>query len=217
MRKWVCLMLALALIGAVGASAESLTTNQRYNVNLFLSNFTEQGFAGSRYGSFAVYDYDVNMLTEFAIDHCWFNRQNRLEWGDYFNGNNVRLPESQIAPIVEKYFGLSISPSHYLDYIDYSNGYYYWEETGGHTSDGFACLTSVEYWDYGMYQVWFDIYGMGENWSNDVCYFTPSEAQRYFPRESWENYSGYAIIDTHGYGLDNRDKWSLYEYEVNQY
>ena len=61
-------------------------------------------------------------------------------------------------------------------YLHYKNGYYYWEETGGHTDEGFACLTLVEKLDKRRYSVWFEIYGMGENWDNDVCYYTTAEA-----------------------------------------
>ena len=121
------------------------------------------------------------LLTRFAIDHCWFNRQNRLEWGEYFNYNNVRLPKSQIAPIVKKYFDLDISPSHDPPYMDYKNGYYYWQETGGHTNDGFACLDRVEALGWNRYSVWFNIYGMGEAWTNDMCYYTQAQARSIYP------------------------------------
>lgn len=215
-KRLICaLVLALALTCLATASADGmrLSSKQRYNFNLFLSNFTEQGFCLSEDEYYDDSDWDANMLTNFAIDHCWFNRQNRLEWGDYFGGNNVRLPEGQIAPIVWKYFGLQISPSHNLDYVDYHNGYYYWQETGGHTNDGFACLTSVSHWDYDMYYVTFEVFGMGENWDNDVCYYTTDEAQRRYPRESWEQLHGYAIVATEG-NLDSRDEWSLCAYDV---
>ena len=90
-------------------TAVSLTSQQRYNLNLFLSNFTEVGFC-RREGAYSDAWADPVQLTDFAVDHCWFNRQNRLEWGEYFNYNNVRLPEEQIAPIVKKYFGTVVPP-----------------------------------------------------------------------------------------------------------
>ena len=209
------LLLALVLSCAVArADGVRLTEKQRYNFNLFLSNFTEQGFCLDPDESFDDSDWDERMLTEFAIEHCWFNRQNRLEWGEYFNYNNVRLPESQIEPVVWKYFGLSIRPSHDLEYIDYRNGYYYWEETGGHTSDGFACITGISHWDYDMYYVTFEVFGSGYNWNNDACYYTPEQAERRYPLEDWERCTGYAIIATEG-DLDSRDEWSLCRYDVD--
>ena len=213
MKKWLALLLALALIGAVGASAESLKAKQRYNLNLFLSNFTEQGFCWREGEYFDIDDFDTAMMTEFAVDHCWFNRQNRLEWGDYFNGNNVRLPESQIEPIVKKYFGVSISPNHYLNYIDYKNGYYYWEETGGHTNDGFACLYDYENLGNGYFRVYFDVFGAGERWDNDVCYYTTSQARKAYPPYG-DTTSGYAVINTGKTGLNDRSGWSLDTYAL---
>lgn len=185
-----------------------LTDKQRYNINLFLSNFTETGFAWN-----SSYDdewSDEAMLTEFAVDHCWFNRQNRLEWGDYFSGNNVRLPRDQIAPIVKKYFGLDIKPSKSLQYIDYKDGYYYWEETGGHTNDGYACLDRVEKLDKRRYSVWFEILGVGEEWDNDVCYYTTSEAMRaYMPYDLGEIPWGHAVINVGSSGLGDREDWRI--------
>ena len=213
MKKLIACALALALICAVGASAESLTSKQRYNINLFLSNFTEQGFCFRDGECFEIDDLNTAMMTEFAVEHCWFNRQSQLEWGDYFNGNNVRLPESQIAPVVEKYFGVSIAANHNLDYIDYKNGYYYWEETGGHTPNGFACLYDFEYLGKGLYRVYFDVFGGGEYWDNDVCYYTNSQAREAYPPYG-EDISGYAVIDTGKSGLDDRSDWNLQTYAL---
>ena len=211
MKKLFAMMLVLTLICGAGASAETLTSKQRYNINLFLSNFTEVRF---EYFDKMDDGYDTAALTEFAIGHCWFNRQNRLEWGEYFNYNNVRLPEDQISPIVKKYFGFGIKPNHNLEFIDYKNGYYYWEETGGHTSDGFACLTSVSYWGEDMYEVYFDIYGAGEYWENDVCYLYPSEARQRYPYSADYHATGRAVIDTNGNGLNDRDGWTLVQYTM---
>ena len=186
---------------------------QRYNLNLFLSNFTEQGFLW-RSGCYDKSLFDTAVLTDFAIDHCWFNRQNRLEWGDYFNDNNVRLSEDQIAPIVKKYFGVDISPSHDVPYLDYKKGYYYWCETGGHTSDGFACLTRVEAMGGGRYSVWFNTYGMGWDWNNDVCNYTASQAERAYPPYG-DVPVGYALINTGKGGLDERSEWHVERYTIS--
>lgn len=203
----------LYIVDDYAGAGVSLSAKQRYNVNLFLSNFTEQGFLW-RAGCYDERWIDAATLTEFAVDHCWFNRQNRLEWGDYFNYNNVRLPESQIAPIVEKYFGVGIEPSKALRHIDYRDGYYYWEETGGHLSDGFACLTRVEKLDGRRYSVWFECYGMGEGWDNDVCYYTPTEAARAYPGYG-ATPEGHAVIDVGSSGLDDRSDWHIERYTIN--
>ena len=185
----------------------------RYNINLFLTNFTEQGFTW-RVGSYDESYVDKNLLTKFGINHCWFNRQDRLEWGEYFNYNNVRLPAGQIAPIVKKYFGVDITPSKSLDYLDYRDGYYYWEETGGHTSDGFACLTRVEKLGNRRYSVWFNIYGMGNNWDNSVCHYTDSQARKAFPTNDNHPFQGHAVIDVGSGGLRDRSTWTAKRYTV---
>lgn len=187
---------------------------QRYNINLFLSNFTEAGFVWPS-GCYDKRWVDAALLTRFAIDHCWFNRQNRLEWGEYFNDNNVRLPKSQIAPIVQKYFGLDIKPSERAPYMDYRDGYYYWQETGGHTNDGFACLDRVEALGWNRYSVWFNIYGMGEAWTNDMCYYTQAQARKVYPVAGLE-YTGRAVINTGSTGLEDRSGWSLERFTVDR-
>ncbi len=195
-------------------TAVSLTSQQRYNLNLFLSNFTEVGFC-RREGAYSDAWADPVQLTDFAVDHCWFNRQNRLEWGEYFNYNNVRLPEEQIAPIVKKYFGLSIKPSHEQPYTDYKNGYYYWQETGGHISDGFACLSGAEKLGGGRYCVWFGVYAGGEQWDNDACYYTQEQAWAAYPGYGGMVPFGCAVVDTGSSGLNDRSGWKLVRYAVN--
>ena len=189
-----------------------VSREERYNINLFLSNFTEQGFMWSScYDSRAI---DWASVTEFALNHCWFNRQNRLEWGEYFGDNNVRLSEEQVPPVVEKFFGLDITPSQRLQYIDYKGGYYYWEETGGHVKDGFACLTRVEKLGERYYSVWFEVYGRGEDWTNDVCYYTDSQAYKAYPPYEYPP-MGHAVIEVGSGGLADRSGWSIQRYTVN--
>ena len=202
----------LQAVSESGAPVE-LTREQRYNLNLFISNFTETGFCQTE-GGYSDDWPDPVQLTDFAVEHCWFNRKNRLEWGDYFNYNNTRLPEEQIAPVVKKYFGLSIKASHNPLYMDYRDGWYYWQETGGHISAGFASLGSVEKLDGHRYRVWFGIYGGGENWNNDVCYYTPAQASAAYPVNGVRPF-GCAVIHTGQSGLNDRSGWTMTRYAVN--
>ena len=125
----------------------------------------------------------------------------------------MRLPEGQVAPVVKKYFGLNIAPSHDAPYLDYSKGYYYWEETGGHVKEGFACLQNVESLGGGRYCVSFGIYGMGDDWDNDVCHYRISQAAAAYPPYG-DAPVGRAIIDVGGSGLDDRSGWRLVRYAV---
>ncbi len=189
------------------------TDKERYNINLFLSNFTETGFMW-RSGCYDEAYTDRPALTRFAVNHCWFNREDSLDWGDYFNDNNVRVSEDQIAPIVKKYFGISgFKPDHDTEFLDYKKGYFYWEETGGHTKDGFACLYNVEKLGSGRYCVWFNIFGMGENWDNDVCNYSTWEAEKAYPLDGTAPH-GRAVIDVGSGSLKNRSGWRLVRYAV---
>ena len=183
--------------------AVALTDAQRYNVNLFLSNFSEAGFAWGTwcYDSAAPRDAD---LIRFGINHVWFNQQHHLSWGEY-GANNVRLAREYVGKSIDKYLGVQPGNWYGSDY-DYDGAYYYWEETGGHTSDGFACLDDIFDLGGGRYSVRFSMYGAGEMWSNDACHLSPSQAQgAYGTPVAW----GHAVINTHGGGLNDRSAWKL--------
>ena len=81
-----------------------------------------------------------------------------------------------------------------IDAADYNqmDNYYYWQETGGNVPMGFASLKSVESLGDGRYAVRFDIYGAGEEWTNDVCALTAEEAAQRYEKFS----EGMAVIAT---------------------
>ena len=189
-----------------------LTDKQRYNINLFLSNFTEAGFMLN--GCYDESYEDNAALTVFGIEHCWFNRPNSVEWGEYFDGNNVRVSEDAISSVVKKYFGISrFKPDHSRVPHDYRKGYYYWQETGGNTKMGFACLHNVEKLGGGRYCVWFNIFDMGNDWDNDVCYYKTWEAEEAYPTDGFIP-QGRAVIDVGSGGLGDRSDWKLVRYAV---
>jgi hypothetical protein len=187
-----------------------------YNVNLFLSNFTEQGMLlpADILEADGMADFE---LVNFAIEHIWFNRQDYLEWGEYFNGNNVRLSDEYIPAICQKYFGRTPVLIHDVDY-DMADNHYYWQETGGHVPLGFANLHSISDMGGGRYRVGFCVYAQGMEWDDDVYsmderelahehpeYFTGSITEYgtlYHPR-------GNAIINVHGGSLSDRSTWTL--------
>ncbi len=167
-----------------------LTSDQRYRVNVFLSNFTEQLFCWDHafFGP-----GDDSELVEYAINHIWFNNSEQLEWidqGEY----NVRLSDKYIQPVVDKYFGKQLHSmnARWYDYID---GYYYWTETGGHTPDGFAQITEMVDLGNDYYEVYFEIYGSGMYWENAACRYSLSQARSAYP-EYWgdRRQNGYAVI-----------------------
>lgn len=158
-----------------------LTSSQRADMNLFLSNFTEGCLGYVSKGVFDVQSAPDSMLVEFAVDHMWFNYpDSRIEWGEYKNDYNVRVNKKYVPEITEKFFGRQISEyePYYVDFID---PYYYWQETGGHVSDGFACTDSVQYLGGNRYYVTFFIFASGNIWENEDTRLTLEEAYEKFP------------------------------------
>lgn len=140
-------------------------TKEAYNIDLFLTNFTEQYFLGP-YGYCDAQTISDQELVEFAIEHIWFNRQDYLEWGEW-DEYNVRLSAEYIPAVCEKYFG-RVPESKLALYKDYFDGYYYWTETGGHTPGGFALMHRIDCVGVNKYKVSFCVYGQGYAWDESV-------------------------------------------------
>lgn len=181
-----------------------------YNVNLFLSNFTEQWLV-SPAGVFDAEKATDAELVQFAIEHIWFNRQDDIEWGDWGEGAyNVRLSDEHIAPVCEKYFGRAPENLWPL-YMDYSGGYYYWLETGGHIPGGFAQASEIERLGPQDYRVIFSVYGQGMAWDESVY----GMGERALAHEHPEYFSKYqprgSAVFTVGEGgsLSDRSGWKL--------
>ena len=179
-------------------AAFSITDEERGSINLFLSNFTEQGML--RYDESNSEDEE---LVRFSVWHIWFNQHDRWESGEWGN-NNRRLSDKGIADVAQKYFGhrpLLLD----LPEMDYDGDYYYFEATGGNMGIGFACLSSVESLGGGLYRVYFGVYGEGEAWSAADCALLPEQAANLYdqtpPRQ------GCAVIRS--LGLDSQNGMTL--------
>ena len=179
-------------------AAFSITDEERGSINLFLSNFTEQGML--RYDESNSEDEE---LVRFSVWHIWFNQHDRWESGKWGN-NNRRLSDKGIADVAQKYFGrrpLLLD----LPEMDYDGDYYYFEATGGNMGIGFACLSSVESLGGGLYRVYFGVYGEGEAWSAADCALLPEQAANLYdqtpPRQ------GCAVIRS--LGLDSQNGMTL--------
>lgn len=187
----------------------TLAENQRYNVNLFLSNFSEQCFAVPE-GAYIRGESDPRMEVDFAINHIWFNKENQLEWGEW-GEYNVRLPANKVNATAEKYLEKSIRDQNSNHFMLYEK-YYYWTETGGHTNDGFVSCDLVEQLDENRVGVYFHVYGSGEKWKNDVCYLRPDEIGEKY----WSSLQGHAVINLDGGDLYDRSSWYLERYAVTE-
>ena len=202
----LCLLLVALPFSALAAYAPvGVHEKERYNINLFLSNFSEQGM--TFYSSGRVND---ETLVNFALNHIWLNRQDQVERAD-FGAYNFRIADDRIEEIALKYFGAapeSLVSSRYA----YRDGFFYGESTGGYMGHGVVSLSHVEDMGGGVYGVYFGCYGEGEFFAASDCYLRPEQAAAKYPGGAV--HTGYAMIDTHGAGLLTRDGWTLVQYDV---
>ena len=207
----------LGLKQSYSGPSELLSSDQRYNINLFLSNFTESYFVVPDGCVYDAGEPDAALLNNFALDHIWFNKKRLVEWGEWgeWDGSNVRVAASELPEVLEKYFGIeSFDPNAY-NYVNYDGKYYYWTETGGHIKDGFACLDRVVKLAEDKIAVYFSICGSGYDWDNDVCYMDAEEAVAAYPDSPV--HEGFAVIRLTGEdkSLNDRTGWKLERYAVN--
>lgn len=202
-RRSVLLALLLCLLAAqalADGAPVGVTAQERYNINLFLSNFSEQGM--THYDEATATDAQ---LVDFAIFHTWFNRRDRVEWGD-FGEDSCRIRDTHTAEIAKKYFGktpASLAPTQ----MTYRDGWYYLSEPGGPIDAGFVCLSQVEALGGGRYGVYFGLHGAGEGWDNADCRLRPEQAAAKYPDSPVR--AGYAVIDVGAGTLEGRDTWTL--------
>ena len=127
------------------ATPFAITEEERRNVNLFLTNFTETGM--ERYDAASTTDAE---LVRFAVLHAW-------------------LEQSNVTDDVLRYFGRPLILLDQPDF-DYDGAYYYMHEPGAPIGLGFVCASEVETLGGGLYRVYFGVYGAGEIIDDDGVY-----------------------------------------------
>jgi len=182
-----------------------LSAAQRYNVNLFLSNFSEQEFM-RRSGVYDDYDHEDWQLNDFAVRHILLNRPDSVQRGKYAGGYSVRVSAEEAAGVAQKYFGRTPYDPAWSAYA-YRDGYYYLHEEELPGAGGFTCLDEVIDLGGGRIGVYFESIGAGFTWNNDVCYYVPEQARTVYPFGARS--VGFAVIDLSGGTLDERSAWSL--------
>lgn len=105
----------------------AITEEERRNVNLFLTNFTETGM--NRYDAASTTDAE---LVRFAVLHAWLNRR---PMGRHRMGS--RLEQDNVTDDVLRYFGRLLILLDQPDF-DYDGAYYYMHEPGAPI--GWLCL-----------------------------------------------------------------------------
>ena len=195
---------------ADGAVPRGVTDGERYELNVFLSNFTEQAFTA----------YDANTsdatLAEFAALHLWYNRRNAWEYGEWQVGNwsyAYRIPAADLPAVCQRFFGRqtqSLTPLHH----GYDGAYVYHEGEGapGDTR-GFASVSCVEALGGGVFRAYFGAYGAGTGWTNEDCRLRPEQAAAKYA--DFPVYTGAALIVSEGGTLDSRQTFTLLELSLD--
>lgn len=177
------------------ATPFAITEEERHNVNLFLTNFTETGM--NRYDAASTTDAE---LVRFAVLHAWLNRSGQwdvTEWGS-------RLEQSNVTDDVLRYFGRPLILLDQPDF-DYDGAYYYMHEPGAPIGLGFVCTSEVETLGGGLYRVYFGVYGAGEIIDDDGVYdLLPEQAALLYPNTPFQ---GCAVI--RALGLNSREGFRL--------
>ena len=199
-------ILALMLIVAIvlpalaeGAVPCGLTDAERYEVNVFLSNFTEQAFT-----SFGAETGDA-VLAEFAALHLWYNRRNAWALGSWPQGA-FRLPAGELSAVCERFFGRAPANLTPL-YLGYDGAYVYCGEGAPGDTRGFASVSQVEVLGGGVYRAYFGGYGAGALWDNEDCRLRPEEAARKYA--DFPVYTGSALIRSGSGTLGDRKDFTL--------
>lgn len=172
----------------------AITDDERHNVNLFLTNFTETGM--SHYEPTETEDGE---LVRFAVLHAWINQSDRWESGDW----GSRIAKSSVSDTVLRYFGRPLILPDHQDF-NYDGDYYYMTEPGAPVGLGFACMSEVESLGGGLYRVYFGVYGMGEALDDAVYDLLPEQAAGLYPSVTLQ---GCAVIRT--LGLNTRGGFTL--------
>lgn len=168
-------------------------------LNLFLTAFSEQGFA--RNAAFMLEECRDREMVDFAVDTLFSRNAESGEWGDY----NSRTDGQEVPAIVDRYFGVSVNLSDTRYHT--REGYYYSQETGGRVSGGFAIIDWVERLENGLVRVTFTVYGAGEDWKPEaVCTLSPNRAESMY--KDAVNQHGSAVINMNG-TPENEENWKL--------
>ena len=200
------LLLALALPAlAQDAVPIGLTDAERFEVNVFLSNFTEQAFTsyGAQTGDAA--------LAEFAGLHLWYNRRNAWELGSWPQGA-FRLPAGELSAVCERFFGRAPANLTPL-YLGYDGAYVYCGEGAPGDTRGFASVSCVEALGGGVYRAYFGGYGAGAGWDNEDCRLRPEQAAAKYA--DFPVCTGSALIRSADGKLSDRKAFTLLELAVD--
>ena len=192
-----------------------LSADDWYRINIFLSNFSEQGFA--TYTS-----YDAYAMVHFAYLHNKINKPDNVRYdsGSYcftISGDTVDQTLYRFFGETAEHANLSKTYSGgYTETIEYHDGAYYFPAASGEFYGYISVATSVYRNGDGTYLVGFDVYALDmdtyNNYgiSSDYYYLTATTVPS--RNDLSYCYSGVALVSDYNGG--NYTSYQLLSYET---
>lgn len=169
-----------------GNLLDSMSYDEKYEVNIFLSNFSEAlyGLGGCN---------DVEDKLSFAYNHCRVNNRN----ADLYSGNGkYGINSSDVDTVLKRFFGKTIphtTPAG-ADMWTYENGYFVFPAADGESHAYFSIATDMKSNGNGTYTVAFNTYfnsnGPHDPIDSSWYGYSDVEAGQYFEF----SYDGTAVI-----------------------
>ena len=174
-----------------------LTSELQHTMNLFLSNFSEANMK-----SFETFPGAEEAL-DFALSFNFINKKENFELLNSpvtFNGRsyNYRIKEDTIKNTVYNYFHVTqVLPSFGHNLINYKDGYFYYQFTGGMIMDDVTIVTAVRQIDRYSYEVDFRLYDAASN-NRNMYTMDDSQVQSEMQSKPFIRYtgSGTAVISS---------------------
>jgi|GEM_PF-4287043 len=155
-----------------------LTAVQQYEANIFLSNFSEQGFF-----AFDAANYNEGQLVRFARIYSKINRRDNIEYIDGYE----TITRERVNEIVDRFFGLSTSSASVTDNwgqeIRYEDGRYWVPAADGESYNYFTVVTALRRSPDGLCEMDFTVYELDlfaywdEGMDESLYWLTPAAAE----------------------------------------
>lgn len=190
----------------------SMSVQQQFAANIFLSNFSEQHAFEKR--SFDVNNRNLDDLVNFAYLYCKINRRSALSTAEVNGSYYYTLSLEEANRVWDRHFGFTLSEAEAAQYplspyvyetintkysSFYASGSFYFPAADGEAYNRLTIVRQMEKLGDGNYRLLFDIYKLDINeyrYYNGVdsgFYYLTDAAAREDSRLTWQE-SGAAIV-----------------------
>lgn len=190
-----------------------LNNDLQYNVNIFLSNFSESGLESfiDTPSDEQLIDFSLsyNMINRYYLYEELMNPVNDpdLDWA------NVRIEEKYVLDSIKKFFGIERPMGFAQEHKLYKDGYLYNQFTGGYMLKGLTIVKELEYLGNNRYKAEFEIY---EDLNGDNQYYSYSYSEIQKVTDEYLHKEGYGTAVFYAGNINSRDTYHLEEYVVTR-